>query len=552
MRLDDGTTISFNGAIYNFVELRSELDQRGHAFQSRSDTEVVLRGYQEWGIDGLVSKLRGMFAFAIWDESRNRGYLVRDRLGVKPLMFVRRERSIAFASTVEALRAGGLVGGLEMSAVADFLAHGYISEGDAIFEGVKKLPPATIAEWSLGSGLCERTYWSIPGAEPAPREDFNESVDHAERLLVDATRVRLHADVPVAALLSGGIDSALVCWAARQSGVHLRTYTVSVPGSPTDESSDAQLTARELGIDLEVLSMERPTFESVTELNDAFGEPFAVESALGMLRLSRAVAGTDTRVLLTGDGGDDVFLGYPRHRHLLAAQRIRSMIPEPGRRLLARTSGWAPGPAAIRRPKRLLDYAVGGLPAFLEAGFGLNDYRRRGLLGARFDSGASIVTRARGVPNSDAILRAYLDHDYRTQFVAEYLQKVDGSTMHYGIEARAPFLDQSIWEYAARLSYGIRLNRGVLKAILREIARRRISPRVAFGKKRGFTLPVQRWVVTDWLSNVRQVMLPGVLVREGILQQGALERILAAPEATDGHIIWNMMVLETWLAQRGF
>src|SRR5690606_18894517 len=167
MRLDDGTTISFNGAIYNFVELRSELDQRGNAFQSRSDTEVVLRGYQEWGIVGLVSKLRGMYAFAIWDESRNRGYLVRDRRGVNPLMFVRRERSIAFASTVEALRAGGLVGGLEMSAVADFLAHGYISEGDAIFEGVKKLPPATIAEWSLGSGLCERTYWSIPGAEPA-------------------------------------------------------------------------------------------------------------------------------------------------------------------------------------------------------------------------------------------------------------------------------------------------------------------------------------------------------------------------------------------------
>lgn len=551
MTLEDGTAITFNGAIYNFRELRRELERDGHHFRSSSDTEVLLRGYRSWGINDLVPRLRGMFAFAIWDEPARRGFLVRDRLGVKPLCFSVVGQSLMFASTAEALRLAGASGEMDMSAVADFLAHGYIAEEHSLFRGIRKLAPATIAEWSPEHGLRSRTYWQIPTPNETLDVGFAEATERVEQLLLDATRVRLHADVPVGALLSGGVDSALVSWAALAGGASLRTFTVSVPGDRTDESEDAQLTARELGLELTVLPIERPNADVIGELNTAFGEPFAIESALGMLRIARAVDDTGTRVLLTGDGGDDVFLGYPRHRHLLAAQRLRGLIPRFGRRLLERTEHWVPGPSIVRRPKRLLDYAVGGLPAFLNAGFGLRDYHSRQLLGERFDESTPFLTRAMQVPNSDAILEGYLKLDYRSQFVSEYLQKVDGSTMHYGIEARAPFLDQEVWTYGARLPFDIRLNRGVLKAVLRDIARRRISNRVAFGRKRGFRLPVQRWVISEWLPFVRDNLADGVLVREGIVRQDAVSRLLSEPGESDGHVIWNLIVLETWLAQRG-
>jgi len=308
--------IVFNGAVYNYRELRMELLAHGCVFVSNTDTEVLIHGYREWGIDRLVSRLRGMFAFGLWDDRSRRLYLVRDRLGVKPLVFTSSNGTIAFASTVRALRLAGYVSDLNESAVLEFLARGYVSEDHSVYRGAHKVPPGSIVEWADGL-LNTRRYWLPPSVAKSP-PSFDEAVEQTEQLLLQAVELRLHADVPVGALLSGGVDSSLVCWALAKLGSDVTAYTIGTPGDPWDETADAVRTAKGLGIQHRVLQMSPQDSPGIEELVSAFAEPFASPSALGMLRVSRAVA-PKVKVLLTGDGGDDVFLGYPRHRHLWVA-----------------------------------------------------------------------------------------------------------------------------------------------------------------------------------------------------------------------------------------
>jgi asparagine synthase (glutamine-hydrolysing) len=320
---DGSIAIVFNGAIYNFRELRTELVQRGARFVSQTDTEVLIQGYREWGIDELVTRCRGMFAFGLWDSEQSAP--VRDRLG-KPLVYSRVDGGIIFASTVRALRASGIASEMEPQGVVEYLEHGYIPDSTSIYKGVMKLPPASIGVWRPGNWRV-RSYWEPPPARKVSDISFNEAVERTEELLQEAVRLRLFADVPVGALLSGGVDSALICWGAASQGAKVTAFTVATPGQDTDESTDAQATARELGIDVEVLPMSEDDAPDLDQLTSAFAEPFATQSALGLLRVSRAIREAGIKVVLTGDGGDDVFLGYPRHGHMLTVQRIAERMP---------------------------------------------------------------------------------------------------------------------------------------------------------------------------------------------------------------------------------
>ena len=255
MLSEDGQIgLVFNGCIYNFMELRADLEKLGCQFHSHCDTEVLLRGYQEWGIDALVPRLRGMFAFAIWDHPRGLLTLVRDRLGVKPLVYCARGGRIAFASTIAALRVVGFGGEIDPLAVLEFLEYGYVTDARAIYEGVSKLPPATILEWRAGQ-ISQRSYWTLPETDEASPISFEEAVDETERLLVESVGLRLVSDVPIGVLLSGGIDSALVCWAMREHNANIKAFTVRAPDDPSDESADAARTAHALGIAHEVVDM---------------------------------------------------------------------------------------------------------------------------------------------------------------------------------------------------------------------------------------------------------------------------------------------------------
>ncbi len=551
MHSADGTIhIVFNGAIFNFRELRIELERLGRKFVSQTDTEVLIEGFVVWGISALVERLRGMFAFVLWDERSRTGYLVRDRLGVKPLVYAQKGAALAFASTPRALVASEMAhSSLDLSAVAEFLEHGYVPEANCIYAGVHKLPPASIGVWTDGALRVHR-YWSSPKADSDTRISFNDAVDQTESLLLQAVRRRLDADVPVGALLSGGIDSGLVCWAVAQLGGDVTAYTVAAPGDPADESAAARETANELRIRHTVLSLTDEMPADLSNLVTAYAEPFAVESALGMLGVSRTIATAGIKVLLTGDGGDDVFLGYPRHRQLRTVERWARYAPR-GATVAWRAAREAvPRRGVLRRGVHFVDYVTGGLPAYLDAHDGLPFYARHGLL-AESLRGRTAAQRggAWTVRSARRLLEEYLAHDVEHQFVSEYLAKVDGSTMHYALEARSPFLDQDLWEFAASLPVTVRLHDGELKAILREIARRRIGRRVAGLRKQGFAVPVQRWLAARWRPALEDSLRDSEVERLGWLQAERAVALLRSVPA-NGEVpkqFWYIFVLEQWL-----
>lgn len=541
--------VVFNGAVYNFLELRAELERLGRRFRSQTDTEILIEGYAAWGIDELVSRLRGMFAFAIWDNRRELLYLVRDRLGVKPLIYWTDGRALAFASTVSALRDAGLVDRLDNTAVLEFLEFGFVTDQRTIYEGAQKVPAGSIVEWRAGSARVRR-YWSLPRTEDNPSPiRFEAAVEETERLLLESVRLRLFADVPVGALLSAGIDSTLVCWAMSKLNANIKSYTVGTPGDPADESAAAAETARALGIPHEIIELPPDRPPSLDELTTAYGEPFACSSALGMLSVSKAVKPAVT-VLLTGDGGDDVFLGYPYHRHMWTAQRLARALPPPAARLWPKVRPFADRIPALRRPKHLLDYATGGLGAVTRVHDGLPYYSRAGVLGDRL-AGASLSQRRIPLSFDSArhVLSDVLAYDQETRFVAEFMTKVDGGAMYYALEARSPLLDSRLWEFAAGLPYSLRLRGGELKAVLREIVRRNIGPAVAARPKRGFTVPIERWLATHWRGHLEAIADSSLLESQGWVRSGALDPAVRAGIARGVAPVqlWNLVVLENWL-----
>jgi asparagine synthase (glutamine-hydrolysing) len=540
--------VTFNGEIYNYRELRRELQSAACVFRTDSDTEVLLHGYRQWGIDMLVAKLRGMFALAIWDDRRRTLFLVRDRLGVKPLLYVRRGRTLAFASTIRALKATGFVSELDEVAVADFAEYGYINDQFSIYRDAVKLPAATLLEWRDGV-VQQREYWAPPPVRQSTSSSFSETTERAEELLLDAVKARLHADVPVGVLLSGGIDSALVSWAITSLGHDLTAYTIGVPGDPWDESGMARATAQQIGIRHEVLEMSAQDEPRLEEIVTAYAEPFACASALGMLRISKAVSAS-VKVLLTGDGGDDVFLGYPQHRHLWIAGQLGSCIPAPLAGLWLRRRSSVPRLGALRRAAALLDYACGDLEGFTQDRASRALYAGNNLLGHRL---ADIVP-ARPPLNiasggADGLVAGLLEFERRTRFVGEYMTKVDAATLHFAVEARSPFLDQYLWEFASALPVGTRLHGGTLKAVLRAIARRRIGKAVALRKKRGFGVPVHRWLTGRWRPLFEESFRDSLLHREGWIDADRVLAVLKSSVAQGAAPpqLWYLFVLELWL-----
>jgi asparagine synthase (glutamine-hydrolysing) len=553
MLLEDRSIgVVFNGCIYNFHEIRHELEQLGHKFRSNCDTEVLVRGYQEWGIDKLVEQLRGMFAFAVWDDRRQTLYLVRDRLGVKPLIYSTSGKRIAFASTVPALKAAGFAGDVDPQAVQEFLSFNFVTDDRTIYQGVSKLAAATILEWKNGT-MSQRSYWAVPHADEESKITFDEAVEETEKLLIESVRLRLFADVPIGVLLSAGIDSALVCWAMTKLNADIRAFTVSTPGDPSDEGSATQETARLLGIPLQVVTLPPDAGTGVLDqLTQAYGEPFGSQSAVAMLRVSAAVKPFAT-VLLTGDGGDDVFLGYEFYRHYWRSQALARKLPGAAAPLWRAVRPAVEKVPRLRRVKHFSDYVTGGLGAFTRANEGMQFYRDHKMLGEKLCSLEEVKQRQIPLSMDSArnLLTEILDYQQRMWFPGHFMTKVDGGAMFHALEARAPFLDQKLWEFGARLPLGLRLRGGELKAVLREIVRRRISPAVASRKKQGFTFPAERWInsTEHWGKALDSVTQDSLLERNGWLRPGSFAEATKTARARGEapFQIWYLAVLEYWM-----
>ncbi|HVP00733.1 MAG TPA: asparagine synthase (glutamine-hydrolyzing) [Bryobacteraceae bacterium] len=537
--------VVFNGCIYNFLELRKDLEQRGHVFRSNCDTEVLVAGYRQWGVDDLVHRCRGMFAFAVWDQPERKLTLVRDRLGVKPLVWWSSEGEIAFASTLAALRAGGMDGPLDEQAVLEFLEYGFVTDERAIWRGMHKLPPATILEWHDGR-IAQREYWNLTAPDGHSKIGWREAVEETERLLVESVRLRLCSDVPIGALLSGGVDSSLVCWALAETGADVTAFTVGAPGDPADETESARSTARRLGLNDEVVTLpERAPM--LDEVSMAFSEPFACQSAQAMLQVSQAVKPHAT-VLLTGDGGDDVFFGYPFFKNVWRAQRTAQMLPE----ALAKAARGVATALPIRRIQNFLDCVAGGVGPYARLRDGLPYFDRYNLFGPRLKDRR---LAQREIEDSFKSARRLLWDAFalhkRLHFTSEFMPKVDGSTMYYSLEARSPLLDHKLWEFSASLPADVQFHGGRSKAVLREIARRRVGEDVARRSKQGFTVPAERWLAGRWAGSLDILRDNPLIARDGWIRAAALGAALdealrkqwVPPQLT------HLLVLEHWLTR---
>lgn len=564
---DESVWLVFNGEIYNYRELVPELERRGHRFRSHSDSEVILHGYEEWGVD-CVQRFNGMFAFAIWDRNQRRVVLARDRLGVKPLYYWSDGVSFAFASELKALlQAPGVQRQVSPSALHTYLEYEYVPSPESIFEGIQKLPPAYTlvvpldgrAEGLATSAWQPKPYWNVQfnqGAAPARRVD--EYADELYHLLKAAVQRRLISDVPLGAFLSGGIDStSVVALMAELSDEPVKTFTIRFDEASYSESRYAAAVARRFGTDHHVETLRPDTLELISSIADVLDEPFADASALPTYLVSRA-ARKNVTVALTGDGGDELFAGYDWYR----AQQFTGMtldhLPAPMFRWL--TSLTAQLPHSDKK-KAMRDIAFrlmqgASLPPALQhvrwQMFWGDDE-----LEALLVDPASAFTKVAD-PRIVALLAGSgsqrpLDQqqytDIKRYLPDDILFKVDRMSMAVSLETRGPFLDYTLHEFAARLPPSLRLRGGVTKYLLRRAMRNRIPDETLTRSKLGFNIPYKIWLRTDLRELLQDMLAPSRLSQQGYFEPKYVQRLVAEHligTHNHAHKLWQLLMFQLW------
>ena len=562
MANEDGSVVLvFNGEIYNFAPLRRELEGR-HRFRSDTDSEVLVHGYEEWGIDGLLRRVRGMFAFALWDAARAELHLARDRVGKKPLFYALDGGVLSFASTLPALvELRGATPEVDPRAVADYLVHLSVPGERTMFRGVHKLPPGHRAELS-GGRLRLARYWELSFArqEKASEEEWLERIDAELRR---AVRERLVSDVPLGVFLSGGVDSSLVAAVmARESTSPVTTISAGFEEEGHDELPHARRVARHLGADHHELMIRAGDAAELPRLVHAAGEPFADQAILPTMRLARAAREVVT-VVLTGDGGDESFAGYPS---VLAARlaggyaavlpaALRARVPDFLRALQRRG-----GPAG-RRARQLLRLAIPAAGRELEWRF--DPLAERGFRGAWREVLDPAFAARLSSHDPDAHWRAaweaadgptvvdrVLQTEIATLLPDMFLVKSDAATMAYGLEARSPLLDTDLMELAARIPASTKLRGWTTKPLLKRLAERYVPPEVLYRPKHGFTVPTGAWMRGELGAAAAEVLLSAPSLERGILRPAAVRRILEehrGGRADHGQRIWALLQLELWM-----
>jgi asparagine synthase (glutamine-hydrolysing) len=500
---EDGTVwIVFNGEIYNFQELKPELLARGHTFRTNSDTEVIVHAYEEWGVDCLP-RLNGMFAFAIWDERRQRLFMARDRLGKKPLYYRATADRLVFGSELKAVLAyPGVEPRPDPTAVADYFKYLYVPDPKTIFVGINKLPPASYC-MVTASGTQVREYWDV-NFEPTAAGGSGRSqlTDELFDLLDRAVRDRLMSEVPLGAFLSGGVDSSgVVALMARHSHRPVITCSVGFDDPRHDESRFAAHVASLLHTDHSEYFVNNDFTDVVPRLSSMFDEPFADPSAIPTYFVCK-MARQRVTVALSGDGGDESFAGYDKYSKDMIERQVGSLVP---RFLLRAINFSSRGDAQLLRKARTVTAQALRAPAraFYESNTFMRDEDLQHLLEpsvsrdlAGYDP-AGYLTGFFARPQTDDHLTRMLYTDIKTYLSGDILVKVDRTSMANSLEVRAPLLDYRIVEFAARLPNALKLERGKGKVLLKE-AFGRVLPREIFDRpKHGFTVPLDVWFRRD-------------------------------------------------------
>jgi asparagine synthase (glutamine-hydrolysing) len=547
--------VVFNGEIYNFPELRRDLEQRGHNFYTQSDTEVIVHLYEEMGAD-CVKKLRGMFGLALYDERKQSLLLARDRLGKKPLHYAVHQGRLLFGSEIKTIFAvAPELADVDPEGLLQYFYFGYIPDPQTAFRRIRKLPPGHLLEYCDGKTRI-REFWNVPeyGTHPAMSEE--ECLAELERRLAEAVRIRLISDVPLGALLSGGVDSSIVvALMARASAKPVKTFSIGFEAEEFNEAEHARLVAEKFGTDHHELILKPNVEETLMFLTGMLEEPFGDSSMLPTYYVSR-MARQHVTVALSGDGGDELFAGYDRY--LVAMERKKfDRIPNwVGRvyrdqlhhrvpsAVYGKNLAWN---ASLSPRDRYLD-SVSYLPVL---------HRERSLFSKDFLKDASHLPDPLEqwqlyydeAPAGDALSRLlYLDT--KTYLTGDILAKVDRMSMATSLEVRVPMLDHEFVEWVASLPVEWKFRSGTRKFILKKLAERLgIPTAVLHRRKQGFQLPL-----VDWMRDSMKEQFLNVLLEPRTLQRGYFK-----PEAVRGiiqehirgrrnrsGILWRMLVLELW------
>jgi len=557
--LNGQVQIVFNGEIYNFRELRAELEADGHRFRTSSDTEVILRGYLKWGVNCLP-RLNGMFAFAIWDARKRGLFLARDRVGKKPLYYAQTDDQIAFASELKALRAGNFVAGeIDAQALDCYFTFGYVPTPLSIYTSVKKLPAASYMTVSPAGSERDR-YWDLSFAGVVER-DLDEAAEELEPLLDEAVRCRLMSEVPLGAFLSGGVDSTLVVASmARALDTPVTTNSIGFDAAGFNELP----IARQVADQFQTRHHERvvtPDVEGVIrKIAWHLDEPFADSSAVPTWYVCE-MAKANVTVALSGDGGDEGFGGYTfRYLPHATEARLRASLPTWLRGPLFGSLGrlW-PGSARLPKPLRLKtvleNLAVSDAEAFCrDLAWLRGDVRERiysedfktALLG--FTSAEMVLPLYSKNDGHDALSRSqYADINFYMS--DDVLVKVDRMSMAHSLEVRSPLLDYRILEFASRLPARLKLNVHQGKLVLRELAMRRLPSQVARSPKTGFAMPVDSWLRKELRSLVETYVLSENELLSNYLNKEILRKLWREHQTQQRDhsvFLWGLMMLGIW------
>jgi asparagine synthase (glutamine-hydrolysing) len=574
--------IVFNGEVYNFRELRGELGASFH-FTGTSDTEVMLAAIEAYGVEAAVRRFIGMFAFAVWDREQHRLHLVRDRLGIKPLYYGRVGSSLAFASELKAFRAlPEFSEEIDRDALALFLRHNCIPAPHSIYKGIRKLPPGTILTIAdpIGDADAEPVaYWSARDvaerglADPFTGSDA-EATDALEELLRDAVRLRMVADVPLGAFLSGGVDSSLVVALMQaQSDRPVRTYSIGSPDPGFNEAHHAKKVAAHLGTDhTELYVTPADALAVIPKLPTLYDEPFADSSQIPTFLVSE-LARRDVTVSLSGDGGDELFGGYNRHTWGSRVWNASRWMPRPLRHGIAgvlerssparwdRLYGSVEPliPAGLRQ--QMFGYKMNKLATTLMAGDSFDLYQR--LASHWFDTrsvviGTSGADGARARPSFGKIgdfPQQMMHFDLVSYLPDDILTKLDRASMAVSLEARVPLLDHRVVEFAWRLPLHMKIRKGQGKWLLRQVLYRHVPRGMIERPKSGFGVPIDAWLrgpLRDWAESLldeRRLRDEGYLNPKPIREKWAQH---LSGQASWQYHLWDVLMFQAWLeAQRG-
>ncbi|MBA2687220.1 MAG: asparagine synthase (glutamine-hydrolyzing) [Gemmatimonadaceae bacterium] len=544
-----------NGELYNYVEAFRTLEDKRHRLQSASDINLIPHFYEEYGLDAF-RELRGMFAAAVWDESRKLLTLARDRAGKKPLFYAQVGDALAFASELPALLAClDSPPPISSRAISMYLSLGFVPHPLTIYEGVFALPPATTLSFQEGGKPVIRQYWSVP-----ERSEFKgtrrDALEILDAKLTESVSLRLRSDVPVGLFLSGGIDSGLVASYAAEAGARdLLCFVVEVEDTELNEARAAELVARQLGLPIETIPLNVSPVDAIAEVPLLFGQPFADSSAVPSYFVSKAAA-AHRKVVLNGDGGDEIFAGYRRY-WMGRLSPLLSHLPEMinhtatslGENLAGRKRRSAAGFAA-----RVLRGATRGeWDRYLTWTSDLLHPRDIAQVFPELEAGPmseSPLRQLRGYDVSTRSIDAFQKSDFRLILADDLLTKMDIATMANSLEARSPFLDIPLAEFAWSLPEQWRNKAGETKSMLRELARKRLPASISSAPKRGFEVPVKRWMETDLQPVLHDLLLAPDGRVGAYADRAKLSSFVKGTSGFPGNqaqTLWSLLMLEIFL-----